>query len=549
MLHAEQQQARGHLAESEQIYRRVINTSPDFHSAYHGLGLLAYKVGKPALAVDLISHAIILDNTIAIYHCNLCEMLRQQGRLDEAISAGRQAVALAPDDTHAFYNLGLVQADCKDWSAAVESYQRVLALNPGHGLASNNLGAALEVIGKTEEALEAYTRAVAINPQHAEAQNNQGAIFIERGNLDEARQCFSAAIAAKPDFVDAHHNLSSLKSYTLDDPHFKALEALANHAQKLPPDARIQLNFAIGKALEDIGEYDRAFAAYDRGNRLKFSSLTYNEARADAVLERIETLFDNTLFETHPGSGIEDATPVFIVGMPRSGTTLIEQILASHASMYGAGELKDLHEIITNSVPHTPEGRFLEHRRPGLREFDFKAIANAYLQRIRARNTQTLHITDKMPANFFYIGFIYLMFPRARIIHAMRDPMDSCFSCFSRLFNETMDFAYHLQTLGNYYVRYRQLMEHWQTVLPAGHILEVHYEDIVADVESQTRRMLEYIDLPWDDACLEFYKNKRQVKTASVAQVRQPIYSTSVARWQHFSKHLDPLMNIVEKYR
>ena len=549
MLHAEQQQARGHLAEAEQLYRRVINTSPDFHPAYHSLGLLAYKVGKPTLAVDLITHAITLDNKIAFYHCNLCEMLRRQGRLDEAVNAGRQAIALAPDDTNTLYNLGLVQADCKDWSAAVESYQRVLELNPGHGLASNNMGAALEAMGKMDEALEAYTRAVAINPQHAEAQNNMGAIYSERGMLDEARDCFSAAIKAQSDFIEPYYNLSSLKTFTVNDTHLTGLKKLQGQVEHLAPDAQIRYYFALGKAFEDIAEYDRAFSAYNRGNRLKFSSLTYNEARADAVLARIKTLFDSTLFETCPGSDIEDATPIFIVGIPRSGTTLIEQILASHASVYGAGELKDLHETITTAVPHTPEGRFFEHCQPGLSEFDFRAMANAYLQQIRAKSPRALYITDKMPANFFYIGFIYLMFPRARIIHAMRDPMDSCLSCFSRLFNETMDFAYNLQTLGNYYVRYRQLMQHWQRVVPADNILEVHYEDIVADVESQTRRMLEYIDLPWDDACLAFYENKRLVKTASVAQVRQPIYSTSVARWQHFSKHLDPLMDIVEQYR
>ncbi len=549
MLHAEQQQARGHLAEAEQLYRRVINTSPDFHPAYHSLGLLAYKVGKPTLAVDLITHAITLDNKIAFYHCNLCEMLRQQGRLDEAVNAGRQAIALAPDDTNALYNLGLVQADCKDWSAAVESYQRVLELNPGHGLASNNMGAALEAMGKMDEALEAYTRAVAINPQHAEAQNNMGAIYSERGMLDEARDCFSDAIKAQSDFIEPYYNLSSLKTFTVNDTHLTGLKKLQGQVGHLSADAQIRYYFALGKAFEDIAEYDRAFSAYNRGNRLKFSSLTYNEARADAVLARIKTLFDSTLFETCPGSDNEDATPVFIVGIPRSGTTLIEQILASHASVYGAGELKDLHETITTAVPHTPEERFFEHCQPGLSEFDFRAMANAYLQQIRAKSPQALYITDKMPANFFYIGFIYLMFPRARIIHAMRDPMDSCLSCFARLFNETMDFAYNLQTLGNYYVRYRQLMQHWQSVVPADNILEVHYEDIVVDVESQTRRMLEYIDLPWDDACLAFYENKRLVKTASVAQVRQPIYSTSVARWQHFSKHLDPLMDIVEQYR
>jgi tetratricopeptide (TPR) repeat protein len=549
MLQAEQLQAQGQLAEAERLYRQIINATQDFHPAYHSLGLLAQNVGKHALAVDLISHAITLEGTVALYHSNLCEILRRLGRLDEAIEAGKRAIRLNPNNVNALYNLGLALADSKDWDAAVENYQRVLELNPEHGLASNNLGAAFEKMGKMDEAEKAYARAVAIDPRHAEAQNNLGAIYSERGDLDEARQCFSAAIEAKQDFSEAHYNLSSLKTYTQDDPHLQALEALADHAERLPPDSQIRFNFAMGKALEDVGVYDRAFTAYERGNQLKFAGLTYNEARAEAVFERIKYLFDSELFATRPDSGIADETPVFIVGMPRSGTTLIEQILASHDDVFGAGELKDLHEVITSSGPAALEGRFFEECQPGLAEFDLKEMANNYLQRLREKDHQALRVTDKMPANFFYTGFICLILPRAKIIHAMRDPMDSCFSCYSRLFNETMDFTYDLQTLGNYYVRYIKLMEYWHKVLPAGSILDVRYEDMVADVEGQTRAMLNHVNLPWSDDCLEFYNNKRHIKTASVAQVRKPIYNTSIARWKHFSKHLDPLREIVEQYR
>jgi tetratricopeptide (TPR) repeat protein len=549
MLQAEQLQAQGQLVEAERLYRQIINVAQDFHPAYHSLGLLAQKVGKHALAVDLISQAISLEGTVALYHSNLGEILRRLGRLDEAISAGRCAISLNPNNVSALYNLGLALADHKDWDAAVENYQRVLELNPEHGLASNNLGAALEAIGRLDEAEVAYARAVAINPQHAEAQNNLGAIYSERGELDEARQCFSAAIEGRQDFAEAHYNLSSLKTYTRDDPHLQALETLAGHAEQLPPDSKIRFSFAIGKALEDVGDYDRAFTAYERGNQLKFAGLMYNEARAEAVFERIKYLFDSELFASRLDSGIEDETPVFIVGMPRSGTTLIEQILASHEAVYGAGELKDLNEVIIKSGSTATEGRLFDECQPGLQEFDFKQMANKYLQRIREMDAQTLRITDKMPANFFYIGFIRLLFRNARIIHAMRDPMDSCFSCFSRLFNETMDFAYNLQTLGNYYVRYIKLMEHWHTMLPKGVILNVHYEELVTNVEGQIRCILDHVGLPWSESCLDFHKNRRKVKTASVAQVRQPIYQSSVARWKRFQGHLDPLYQIVEQYR
>ena len=300
-----------------------------------------------------------------------------------------------------------------------------------------------------------------------------------------------------------------------------------------------------------MGEYDRAFAAYADGNRLQHDLLPHDEAQAEDMLARIKKTFAHgSLTKPHGAFSPSQAgkTPVFIVGMPRSGTTLIEQILASHPAVFGAGELADLHEVI-HGAPGAISGQPFTAWAPKLNDDDFRALGENYLERIQQLSPDRIYITDKMPANFFYIGMIRRMLPQARIIHAMRDPMDSCFSCFARLFNDTMAFAYDMGTLGRYYVRYMQLMEHWQAVLPEGTILNVRYEEVVADVEGQARRMLAYLGLPWDDTCLAFYDNKRLVKTASVAQVRRPIYTTSVARWQRFGQHLDPLFEIVKNYR
>ena len=551
MAEAAHLQSAGNLAAAENVYRSILATSPKFHPAWHALGLLAHAVGKPALAAELIGKAIAIDGSPPLYHRNLGEICRRLGQLPSAIAAGKRATALAPDDLDAHYNLGLAFTDSGQQDEAVRCYRRALELRPDHNLSWNNLGAALEKLGDLGGAEAAYAKAAAIDPHHAEAQNNLGALYSQQGKLAEARRCFAAAIAARPDFVEAHYNLSSLKTYTPGDPHLATLESLAAHTDSLPVAARIRYNFALGKAREDAGDYDRAFTAYAEGNRLQHDLLPHDESQAEAMLMRIKEIFARDFLTKPPGASPRSQTgkmPVFIVGMPRSGTTLIEQILASHPAVFGAGELVDLHEVI-HDAPHAISGQPFTAWAPKLTDDEFLALGENYLERVWQLNPEAACITDKMPANFFYIGMIRRMLPQARIIHAMRDPMDSCLSCFARLFNDTMAFAYDLGTLGRYYVRYMQLMDHWQTTLPEGTILDVRYEEVVADVEGQARRMLAYLDLPWDDACLAFYNNKRAVKTASVAQVRRPIYTTSVARWQRFGPHLSPLLEIVNDYR
>ncbi|HSY29397.1 MAG TPA: sulfotransferase, partial [Burkholderiaceae bacterium] len=246
----------------------------------------------------------------------------------------------------------------------------------------------------------------------------------------------------------------------------------------------------------------------------------------------------------HPGKA-----PIFIVGMPRSGTTLLEQILSTHPGVFGAGELKDMNDVVIGAMPGADYMQY-PNAVAAFSSEEFRRLGEQYAERVWRNAPEATRITDKMPSNFFYLGMIHLMLPEAKIIHAMRDPMDSCFSCYSRLFNkENVRFAYDLGTLGRYYARYIKLMRHWHEVLPPGTILDLRYEDMVADTEGQARRALAHLDLSWDDSCLDFHQNKRRVKTASLAQVRKPIYKTSVARWKLYEKHLGPLLDIVNEYR
>ncbi len=533
---------------AETTYRQILEKNPQCGPAWHSLGLLAFNLGNLNLAVQHVARAVQCEPMSLIYQRNFGELSRRLGHFDHAIAGGIAATKINPKDIDAHYNLGLAYTDAKDYPKAITAYRRALKINPMHGLSWNNLGSALEQQGDKEGALKAYSKAVELNESHAEAQNNQGAIFSELGKLDEARSAFEAAIAASPHFVEAHYNISSLKTYTKQDPHLQQLEEIVGDQASLNDDAKIRYNFALGKALEDTAQYDRAFASYEIGNRLQHALLPMDESNADALVDDILKVFSKEFFEKRQDWTGNSKSPIFIVGMPRSGTTLLEQILSTHPAVYGAGELMDLNEVIAKLTKAADSGWFSKYSEH-LSEKDIQALGAEYTKRVWALSPKSQWITDKMPANFFYIGLIYLAFPNAKIIHAMRDPMDSCFSCYSRLFNDTMEFAYDLQTLGRYYNRYIRLMDHWHSVLPKDRILDLHYEELVENTEEQARRILEYVGIPWDPKCLDFHQNKRIVKTASVAQVRKPIYKTSVARWRHFEKHLQPLMQLVAPER
>jgi tetratricopeptide (TPR) repeat protein len=540
--------AEGRLSEAEAVYRRIIEARPDFHPAYHGLALLAHQVDKLDIAAQLLASAIAIDGTNAIYHRDRGEICRRLKRFDEAVAEATAATRLANNDAEAHYNLGLALADREDYAAAVKSYRRAVELDPRHGRALNNMGSALEKLDDKPAAADAYRAAIAIDPRHLEAQNNLGSILSQNGDIDGARACFEKALEVEPRSVLGHYNSSTIKRYAAGDPAIAILESLAPGAESLPQEDRARLFFALGKMRDDLGRYDDAFAAYAEGNRLQAATLGFNEARGEQQAVNIVKHFDANLLAKLQGIGNPDPTPVFIVGMPRSGTTLIEQILSSHAQAYGAGELKDLHDVVgelANVAPGMPFPQTITTLAPAT----IRGIGDRYLERIHKLAPTAARITDKMPGNFHYLGLIHLALPNAKIIHSVRDPMDSCLSCYTHLFNDTMDFAYDLGTLGRYYVRYMKLMQHWHSVLPKGFILDVRYEEVVDDVEGQTRRMLEHIGLPWDAKCLEFYNNDRPVRTASLAQVRRPIYKSSVEGWRRFEKQLAPLLEIVKDYR
>ena len=548
LIHIGNLEAQGKIVEAEGAYKQILAQDQNCAIAWHGLGLLALNKNDTKLAAEMLLKAVTIDPRQGMYQRNFGELCRRLGMLEQAIISGQAAVALLPKDVDTHFNLALAYSDSGDYKNAIATYRKAIKIDSKHAQSWNNLGAAFEASGYTADALKAYTKATQFDPSNAQAQNNLGVISIENGNLKGAVDSLNAALLAKPDFIESHYNLSSLKKYTLEDSHLASLESLYNSQHRLTDTLRIRYNFALGKAWEDTEQYDRAFAAYKEGNRIQHALLPVDEARNELLAKQITKVFTKEFFKKRAGWSKNKKSPIFIVGMPRSGTTLLEQILDSHESVYGAGELTNLSDAIYQIAQVEP-GQLFVDKVADLTPEQIRKIATLYSKELWSLSPDSKFISDKMPANFLYIGLIHLAFPNAKIIHAMRDPLDTCFSCFARLFNDTMDIAYDLETLGRYYVMYRKVMDHWHKVLPPGTILDLSYEEMVANSEQQTRRVLEYVGLPWDDKCIEFYKNERLVKTASLAQVNKPIYKTSVERWRHFAQHLHPLIELVKDYR
>lgn len=536
----------GLFAEAEQLYRNILVKNPNHHHASLKASLSALQQNKIMDAIHFMQKASEIAPDIVLYRRNLGELLRRINQLEKAIKSHQIAVSLEPHSAENHFLLGLAYNDNRQFECAIHHYHTALSYDQKDSMIWNNLGASLENINDKKTAKIAYTTAIALNPKHAEAQNNLAAIYSEEGKLDHAHFHFTAAIAANSAFIDAHYNLSLIKSYTLDDPHLSFLESIMEKIHHEPIYTRIRYYFALGKALDDTKQYSRAFQAYAEGNRLHYRLNPWNKTKLQELVDQIPKIF-HPAFLKKPPNVTDTRCPIFIVGMPRAGTTLIEQILSTHQNIYGAGELNILDDVIHQAyhASHMSFGTWLAQ----LTDQEFAALGKKYLDRTWTLASDKNFIIDKMPGNCFYIGMIYRMFPNAKIIHAMRDPMDSCFSCFTHLFKDNMSFAYDLTALGTYYTWYTKVMDHWHTVLPPSAIFTLSYEKMIENHETSSKQLIHYIGLPWDPECLNFYKNNRIVKTASLTQVRKPIYKTSVQRWRHFSKELEPLLRILAPYR
>ena len=530
--------ALGRPAEALAVYDRTLQVNGRNLVAWCNRGTALEALGRDNEAAESFKRALALNPNVPEVHFNLANVLLRMERHEDAVRQYRQAVALRPNLALAFANLGRALAKLGRWQEAADSYAQALRFGLSSAQLHDALSSAFWQLQRYQNSLASADDALAIDPNHVAALSRKGQVLLMLGRMDEARTALERAAAIDPSNSNSYLTLGILRRFAVGDPELAAMEKLLADIDSRSEDDQIKLHFALGKAYGDIGLHAQAFHHLQHGNALKRRQIDYDEAAAIGSLDRIATVLTPDLMRAKSGLGNLSSQPVFVVGMPRSGTTLIEQILASHPQIYGAGERKDFRKAMDKVTDGAAYPNFV----PTLGLADLGALGAAYLAGIGDDVKDLPRFTDKLPANFIYLGLIRLALPNARIIHVFRNPIDTCLSCFSILFHEKLNYTYDLGELARYYRAYERLMAHWRLALPEGAMLEVRYEDVVADIEAQSRRIVDYCGLPWNDACLAFHKADRLVATASMAQVRQPIYRSSVGRWRTYQDELKPLL-------
>ena len=536
--------AAGQLGEAIAAYRRSAVIEPDKATAYVSLAPLLRDGGNKEQALKNYEAALRLEPGQSEMLNNFGALLLDFGRVEEAGCAFTLAACLDPAYAAAFSNRSHVLVKGKSSEDAERTALIALKINPDHAEAYLNLGNAFWQADRAGEAIRCYRKCVAVRPGHCSAYSNLGAVQQELGQIERAVVTFRRGIALSPREPDLYRCLVSISRVDDDDPLIEEMEALAENPAGLEAARQAELHFALGTVHGQKGRYAKSLDHFVKANAFKRQTIDYDERGYLALLSRIAEPFSSGVIERGERTGDPSDVPIFIVGMPRSGTSLAEQILASHPLVFGAGELMDLCDIITAAGESAgkPYPDFVF----GLTDGELRQLGGDYVAALRRRAPEATRIVDKMPANFQFVGLIHMALPNARIIHCRRDPIDTCLSCFTNMFLDNQPFTYDLGEMGRYYRGYQELMAHWRAILPEGAMLELDYEAVVADLEGQARRLLDYCGLPWDPACLDFHRTDRPVRTASAAQVRQPIYKSSVGKRERYGDRLAPLIEALE---
>ncbi len=463
--------------------------------------------------------------------------LHREGRLAEAEQQYRAVLAVQPRHIGALTGLGQVCLRTGQLDEAIYRFEQVLGAAPQHGGAMLGLGDTLTAAGRQQEAEAVLERLVKAEPANAGAFFALGQARKQLGQFDTAREAFARAAVLAPEDPTCHYALAETAPFTVDDPRLAALERLARNEARYPAHQQAELQFALFKAYDELKRPAEAFAHLEKGNRIFRTLVPYDEAEVFALFRELADVYNAEAIARYAGAGHPSDVPVFVAGMPRSGTTLVEQILASHPDVHGAGELLFVQDLIM--------GGFAGYDYPadlaalgteGLRKF-----GGYYAVRLSALAPKAKRIVDKLPANFRHLGLLHLALPKARIIQMRRDPRDTCFSCYTQLFASGLNYAYDLGELGRYCKAAEALMDHWSRVLPEDTLLEIRYEKLIADFEAEVRRLLAFCGLPWDERVLRFHETSRAVRTKSEFQVRRPLYTSSIGRWRSYEHWLAPL--------
>ncbi len=568
-----------------ECYRHALTLNPEDVDAHNSLGVALKQSGQLDLAAEHLREALRLRPDIPTLYQNLAEILRLQGTLDEATKLYEQAVQIAPNNAAFKNGLGiLLQLDGK-LKQAIARFQEALVLEPDHPLYAHNLAEAQKAFRTDEAAIvhcrdilrsmpdsvEAHLnmgdvylaqndvqqaathfgRAVALQPGNALAHNKLASTLIDLGDFDAAKTHLEEAVRLHPEFAEAYFNLSDLViqgKYCFSAQMLAKIESLLSGG-RVPLKAASIMHFALGNNLDKQGKYDEAFCAFHTGNQIQQKLGEEFGILFDLELHRRNTdeciaFFDASYFDKPPPGGVDSELPIFVIGMPRCGSTLVEQIIASHPNAATAGELPEIGRLVQElSKTHHHDDAF-PHCLSNVDAQTIHDLASQYLSNLSKHGKDSTRIVDKALSNFFYLGFLFTLLPKSRIIHCRRDPMDIGLSCYFRRFG-SVNWSWSLESIGAYYREYNRLMEHWSKVFPSQ-IYDLHYEKLIADPETMSRELIHFCGLSWSDRCLEFYKNRDAVKTSSRIQVREPIYKTSSGRWKNYAAHLEPYKKAIE---
>jgi tetratricopeptide (TPR) repeat protein len=522
--------------------RRAIEIRPDYAEAHLNLGKALLRLGDAGSSIESCRRAIEIRPDFAEAHNSLGNALMYLARFDDAIAVFRRALAINPDLAEAHANLANALRSIGRLEDAVAGYRRALLAKPDFVSAYTELGTALRLQRRTADAEAACREALKIRPDSAATVAVLAEVRADAGRFAEAEELFARALSIDPGSAEALCGAVRVRRMTpADGGWLAAAQRLTGSG--LTPRREMLLRYAIGKYCDDVKDYPQAFHNFRRANELAgFCGRGHDRAQLTRTIDLIIRSYDRTWVDRQRTSANASARPVFIVGMLRSGTTLAEQILASHPQVFGAGELDFWGERLAVATAHARGADARE-----VRGDDGLGAASAdYLELLRRTSAEAVRVVDKMPTNFLSLGLIHAALPRARIIHMRRNPVDTCLSIYFQHFEAANTYANDFEDLAHYYREYRRLMRHWRATLPAEVLMEVPYEGLAEDLEGWTRRMLEFIEVPWDPRCLDFHTTARTVVTASKWQVRQPFDRRSVQRWRNYEEFVLPLIPLLQ---
>ena len=541
---------RGDRAKAAGLFRAALRVNPASTETAANLIAVLIEAERPAEAREVAEAQMRRSPRNADLHCNLGRIFLLENDLDRAEVAFRDAIALAGRDAaSAAGHVGLAQVlfEKNHPELALVEAECAARIDPEHAPAFHHIALAKAHLGDLDGAIAGHEKALDLKPDMTASHLALGYLALEQGDTDGARSRFEQAAALATDKADDDPGpllaLAKVDRMTPDSPTLLKLEALMPQAAAMLPGKAVACHYAMGKCYEQVHRYDEAFRQFETGARLKRGLVDYDAAAMDRLTDDLIGMFDRTMIDRLRGCAVGSDRPLFVLGMPRSGTTLTESILNAHDAVFGAGELDDLRNLFggmdDSLAPWTPETL------RGLSDDGFNQRARTYIEALTRHAPSMPRIVDKMPGNFQLLGLIHGLFPNARIVHMARNPFDTCLSCYTQLFERSQYYTYDQIELGRYWNNYARLMTHWRETLPEGAFLTVEYEALVDDIEAQARRLLDYCGLDWASTCLDFHTRTGRVRTASVQQVRQPLYNSSKFRWRNYEAQLKPLVETI----